>query len=98
VDQQLEGDGPHLLGRWVLFVIRAELVVEPKVGLSKSVVAPICGPHAGKDLGHGAKVLLHCPLALVNQPTAGGKVCTFRSALFVVSDPQLPWCGQGELG
>jgi hypothetical protein len=35
-------------------------------------VAGIFGPHAGKDLGHEAKVLLHGPLAY--GPAIGGKV------------------------
>jgi hypothetical protein len=50
-------------GRWVLFVVRAELAVEAEVGFAEVIVAGVLGPHAGKDLGQGAKVLLHGPLA-----------------------------------
>jgi hypothetical protein len=72
VDEELEGDGSHLGWRWVLFVVRVELPIEAEVGFAEGVVAGIRGPHAGEDLGHGAKVLLHGPL--VYRPTVGGKV------------------------
>jgi hypothetical protein len=50
-----------------------ELSAEAKVRLADAVVPGVRGPHAGEDLlGHGAKILLHGPLA--NWPTVGGKV------------------------
>jgi hypothetical protein len=55
-----------------LFVVRAELPIEAEVGFAEGVVAGIWGPHTGKDLSHGAKVLLHGPLAY--WPAVGGKV------------------------
>jgi hypothetical protein len=72
VDEQCERDGSHASGRGILLVVRAELAGESKVGVSDAVVAGVRGPHAGEDLGHGAKILLHGPLA--NWPTVGGKV------------------------
>jgi hypothetical protein len=47
-------------------------LVEAEVGFAKAVVAGIRGPHAGEDLGHGAKVLLHGPLAYWT--AVGGKL------------------------
>jgi hypothetical protein len=48
------------------------MLAESEVDLAETVVSGVQGPHAGKDLGHGAKVLLHGPLG--NGPTVGGKV------------------------
>jgi hypothetical protein len=72
VDEELKRDGSHTGGRWVLFVVHAELPVEVEAGFAKAVVAGIRGPHAGEDLGHAAKVLLHGPLAYWT--TVGGKL------------------------
>jgi hypothetical protein len=72
VDEELERDGSHARGRWVLLGVGAELAGEPEIGGADAVVSGVRGPHAGKDLGHGAKVLLHGPLA--NRLTVGGKV------------------------
>ena len=72
VDEQTERDGTDSRGRGILLVIRAELAVQTEVGLTKGVVPWVWGPHAGEDLGHGAKVLLHGPLAY--GLAIGGKV------------------------
>jgi hypothetical protein len=72
VDEQLKGDGSHTGGRRVLLVVEAHLMVEAKVGAPDGVVAGIRGPHTGEDLGHGAKVLLHGPLAY--RAAVGGKL------------------------
>jgi hypothetical protein len=55
-----------------LFVVGPELPGKTEVRVAEVVVARIFGPHAGEDLGHGAKVLLHGPLA--NRPAVGGKM------------------------
>jgi hypothetical protein len=57
-----------------LFAVRPELMGQSEVGVSEAVVARIFGPHAGEDLGHGAKVLLHSPLA--KWPAVCGKVAS----------------------
>jgi hypothetical protein len=72
VDEQLEGYRADSSRRWVLFVVRAKLPGEAEIGNAESVVPRVRGPHAGKDLGHGAKVLLDGPLA--NGATVGGKL------------------------
>jgi hypothetical protein len=72
VDEESERDGSHSGWRGVLLVVGAELTGQPEVGVAEVVVSGVFGPHAGEDLGHGAKVLLHGPLA--NRPTVGGKV------------------------
>jgi hypothetical protein len=55
-----------------LLVIGPDLPGEAQVGLADAIVAWVWGAHAGKDLGHGAKALLHGLLA--NGPTVGGKL------------------------
>jgi hypothetical protein len=72
VDEELEGDGSDAGRGRVLLVVGSELTSKPEVGFPDAVVAGIWGPHAGEDLGHGAKVLLHGPLA--NGAAVGGKL------------------------
>ena len=70
--EELEGDGAHPSGGRVLFAVGSELSVQAEVGFAESIMAGVRGPHAGEDLGHGAKVLLHGPLAYLL--TVGGKL------------------------
>jgi hypothetical protein len=72
VYEEAERDGAHASGRRVLLIVGPELSVEAEVGGAETVVAGVRGPHAGEDLGHGAKVLLHGPLA--NGLAVGGKL------------------------
>jgi hypothetical protein len=79
VDEQLERDGPYPGQRRVLFIVGLELLGGAKVGVSKAVVPGVQPPHAGKDLGHGANLLLHGP-PLANGPTIGSKVASANTA------------------
>jgi hypothetical protein len=73
VNEEAERDGSHFLsGQRVLFVVGTKLMVEAEAGCSEAVMTWVRGPHAGEDLGHGAKVLLHGPLAY--WLAIGGKV------------------------
>jgi hypothetical protein len=58
VDKQFERDLVYTGGWGVLFAVSPELTGQAEVGVAELIVAQIFGPHAGEDLGHGAKVLL----------------------------------------
>jgi hypothetical protein len=66
------GNGTHASGGRILFVVGSEWAVQAEAGFAKAVMTGVRGPHAGEDLGHGAKVLLHGLLAYWF--TVGGKV------------------------
>ena len=58
-------DGEWLDARWrrILSCVAAKLARYAEVSISVRVVAGVAGPQAGKDLSHGAEVLLHLSLA-----------------------------------
>jgi hypothetical protein len=74
VDEHFERDWAYTGGWGVLFAVSPELTGQSEISVSEVIVARIFGPHAGEDLGHGAKVLLHRPLA--NWPAVCGKVAS----------------------
>jgi hypothetical protein len=74
VDEYFERDWAYTGGWGVLFAVSPELTGQLEIGVSEVIVAWIFGPHAGEDLGHGAKVLLHGPLA--NWLAVCGKVAS----------------------
>ena len=50
-------------GRRILSCVAAKLARYAEVSISVRVVAGVAGPQAGKDLSHGAELLLHLSLA-----------------------------------
>jgi hypothetical protein len=71
MDEELKGHRSDSCRRRILLVVGSELPSQAEVGNSEPIVPWVRGPHAGEDLGHGAKVLLHGPLA--NGATVRGK-------------------------
>ena len=57
-----DGDGEDLCQRGVLFYIDCELLSQAKVEITQRVVPGVAGPHGGKYLPDGTKVLFHGPL------------------------------------